>query len=134
MPSCLGHVCAIISLVLDTLTSCFSASRYFHCGDLGRDLVPVVQAFKASKEATTLVPAGNVVADADRPWHIDTKTVVPDPFPFETFLAAHEAELSAGASLQLFGEDHPDHEFSVRRMSEKFHVLLQSLQSQLQLH
>ena len=29
---------------------------YFQCTDLGRDLVPVVKAFKASEEATSLVP------------------------------------------------------------------------------
>mmetsp|Transcript_3074 Transcript_3074/g.7328 ORF Transcript_3074/g.7328 Transcript_3074/m.7328 type:complete len:325 (+) Transcript_3074:40-1014(+) len=87
--------------------------RYFHCGDLGRDLVPVVKDFKASPEAASLVPGDNVVADADRPWHQDTDTTVPDPFPFADFVAAHKAELDAGAALPLFSEDHPDNEFSV---------------------
>ena len=38
--------------------------RYFHCGDLGKDLVPVVQAYKSSEECKTGVPTGeNIVAD-----------------------------------------------------------------------
>jgi 3-hydroxyanthranilate 3,4-dioxygenase len=87
--------------------------KYFHCGDLGRDLVPVVMEFKASSEAETKVPGGNVVADAARPWPQDVESVVPDPFPFADFVAAHEAELAAGGTLSLFPDDHPDREFSV---------------------
>ena len=80
--------------------------RYFHCGDLGRDLVPVVKAFHASSEAETGVPTGeNIVASP--PTLQDVETLVPDPFPLKDWIAAHVAELSAGATLKLF-ENHPD--------------------------
>lgn len=87
--------------------------KYFHCGDLGRDLVPVVKDFKASVEAQSNVPGQNVLSDAERPWLQDTDSIVPDPFPFADFVTAHRAELEAGATISLFPEDHPDREFSV---------------------
>ena len=43
-----------------------------------------------------------------------TDTAVPDPFDFAPWVSAHAAELGAGRSLRLFGEDHPDKEFDVR--------------------
>ena len=43
-----------------------------------------------------------------------TDTAVPEPFDFAPWVSAHAAELSAGRSLRLFGEDHPDKEFDVR--------------------
>eukprot|EP00038_Savillea_parva_P031145 m.83215 g.83215 ORF g.83215 m.83215 type:complete len:325 (-) comp9523_c0_seq1:94-1068(-) len=87
--------------------------RYFHCGDLGRDLVPVVKAFKASPEAETMVPGDNVVPDSKRPWQPDMDTAVPDPFPFTSFLEKHRDDLANGQSISLFGDNHPDREFTV---------------------
>jgi len=86
--------------------------RYFHCGDLGRDLVPVVKAYKESEECKTGVPKEGSIPK-DPPFQIDTETEVPDPFVLEDWLKAHQAELDAGADLNLF-EGHPDGEFSVR--------------------
>ena len=43
-----------------------------------------------------------------------TDTAVPEPFDFAPWVSAHAAELEAGRSLRLFGEDHPDKEFDVR--------------------
>ena len=43
-----------------------------------------------------------------------TVTAVPEPFDFAPWVSAHAAELGAGRSLRLFGEDHPDKEFDVR--------------------
>ena len=39
---------------------------------------------------------------------------MPEPFDFAPWVSAHAAELGAGRSLRLFGEDHPDKEFDVR--------------------
>jgi len=86
--------------------------RYFHCADLGRDLVPVVKAFKASEECATGKPREGSVP-ATKPFQIDSETEVPDPFNLKDFLEEHKAELAAGADLNLF-EGHPDGEFSVR--------------------
>ena len=58
--------------------------RYFHCWDLGRDLVPVVNAYKSSKECETGVPTGdNIVADP--PVKQDVLPV-PDPFNLNEWL------------------------------------------------
>ena len=57
---------------------------------------------------------------AERPWEIDSETAVPDPFDFNSWVAAHSAELlerPQGAVLPLFGTpgvDHPDKEFDVK--------------------
>jgi len=86
--------------------------RYFHCGDLGRDLVPVVKAFKESEEcATGKNKEGSV--PTEKPFEIDLETEVPDPFKLDDFLEAHKVDLAAGSDLNLF-EGHPDGEFSVR--------------------
>ncbi len=88
--------------------------KFFHCWDLGRDLVPVVQQYHASEEKTTRVPGSNVVPEAQRPLQQDTTTSVPDPFSLQAWLDAHAAELAAGASLSLFGAAHPDKEFDIQ--------------------
>merc|ERR1712150_245184 len=85
--------------------------RYFHCADLGRDLVPVVKAFKASEECATGVPKTDSIEK--EPWPVDSDTDVPDPFDLKTWLEEHKSELAKGADLNLF-EGHPDGEFSVR--------------------
>lgn len=86
--------------------------RYFYCDDLGRDLVPVIQAFKASDEFQTSKPKEDSVP-LEKQCLQDLETVVPDPFPLRDWLKDHAAELSQGADLNLF-PGHPDGEFSVR--------------------
>mmetsp|Transcript_52432 Transcript_52432/g.111729 ORF Transcript_52432/g.111729 Transcript_52432/m.111729 type:complete len:320 (+) Transcript_52432:315-1274(+) len=86
--------------------------RYFHCADLGRDLVPVVQAYKASEEFQSGVPKEGSIP-SEKPFEVDSETEVPDPFVLEDFLEAHKAELAAGGDLNLF-KGHPDGETTVR--------------------
>jgi len=85
--------------------------RYFRCHDLGKDLVPVVQAFRASEECATGNPTGDNVFD-DPPLNQDTTTAVPPPFNLEDWLTLHSTQLERGATLNLF-DGHPDSEFSV---------------------
>ena len=75
--------------------------RYFHCADLGRDLVPVVEAFRASPEFASGVPGPDAVC-IDPPLTQDVETVPPPPFSLSQWLEAHAAELARGASLDLF--------------------------------
>jgi len=84
--------------------------KYFQCEDLGKDLVPVVKAYKASDEFTTRVPGAHV--ESNPPLIIDTTTEVPDPFPLKEWLDTHRAELAKGAELLLF-PGHPDKEFTI---------------------
>mmetsp|Transcript_3211 Transcript_3211/g.5174 ORF Transcript_3211/g.5174 Transcript_3211/m.5174 type:complete len:327 (-) Transcript_3211:92-1072(-) len=89
---------------------------FFHCGDLGRDLVPRVKEFHASEEKRTGVPGAHVCTDNKRPFVQDMDTTVPDPFSLNAWLEAHADQLARGEQLDLFnsGETtHPDREFRV---------------------
>lgn len=88
--------------------------HYFQCDDLGRDLVPVVKAFKASEEAATLIPGNNIVSDADRPFEIDTTTTLPEPFKMKDFLTENAEAIANGSSVPLFGPEWMDKEFSIQ--------------------
>ena len=91
--------------------------KFFYCGDLERDLVPVVKQYKGSAEAKDRVVRDNVTPAAELPWQIDSDTAVPEPFDLLPWIEQHRSELVEGpeqASLPLFGDAHPDREFSVR--------------------
>ena len=75
--------------------------KYFHCADLGRDLVPVVEAFKASDEFASGVP-GPRSAIAEPPLAQDYATVPPAPFSLQGWLDDHADALASGQSLDLF--------------------------------
>lgn len=85
--------------------------KYFYCDDLGKDLVPVVQAYMASDESKTMVPSETSVAK-DPPLKQDTETVLPEPFDLWPWIEAHKAELDAGKALNLF-PNHPCREITV---------------------
>jgi 3-hydroxyanthranilate 3,4-dioxygenase len=87
--------------------------KFFHCGDLGRDLVPVVKQFKASEEFKTSVPGDMIMTDETRPFVQDMTTVVPDPFDLEEWLTKHAKLLDMGLGISLFPATHPDKETSV---------------------
>ncbi|KAF4666007.1 3-hydroxyanthranilic acid dioxygenase [Perkinsus chesapeaki] len=80
--------------------------KYFYCGDLGRDLVPIVQEFKASEAFATGKPTpGSVVSI----FHLCLR-----PFSFDEWLQQHSDELAVpGARLNLFGDSHPENGFTV---------------------
>ncbi|KAF4665999.1 3-hydroxyanthranilic acid dioxygenase [Perkinsus chesapeaki] len=100
-------------LVFDPTYVTSSTCRYFYCGDLGRDLVPIVQEFKASEAFATGKPTpGSVVSEP--PLIQDRQTVVPPPFSFDKWLQQHYDELAVpGARLNLFGGSHPENGFTV---------------------
>eukprot|EP00939_MAST-03C_sp_MAST-3C-sp1_P000540 g540.t1 len=85
--------------------------KYFHCYDLGRDLVPVIKEYKTSEEFRTKRSTGRFV-ERNPPTLIDTATEVPAPFSFAAWAKAHKAEIDSGKVLNLF-EGHPDREFKV---------------------
>jgi len=86
--------------------------KYFKCHDLGKDLVPVVQAYKASEECSTKTRSETSVPE-NPPFQQDVETEVPEPFSLSEWVEAHAAELGEGKVLNLF-EGHPDREFSVK--------------------
>ena len=85
--------------------------KYFHCWDLGRDLVPVIEEYRSSEEFKTGRPTGKYVSSRP-PTEIDTQTVVPDPFSFSDWLKRNHRLLQSGKVLNLF-ENHPDNEFHI---------------------
>ena len=85
--------------------------KYIHCWDLGRDLVPVIEEYRASEEFKTGRPTGKYVSSRP-PTEIDTQTVVPDPFSFSDWLKRNDRVLQSGKVLNLF-ENHPDNEFHI---------------------
>jgi 3-hydroxyanthranilate 3,4-dioxygenase len=90
--------------------------KFFHCYDLGRDLVPVVQEYHASEEKTSRTPGPNVLTAAARPLVVNTTTVVPDPFDLMAWVDDHAAEMATvpqGLNLFHHGVDHPDQEFHI---------------------
>lgn len=107
--------------------------RYFHCGDLGKDLVPVVMEYKASPQFSSGVPATNAanteggaeaaLKESDKPvalrpcpFKIDTETEVPAPFLLSTWIESNRGVLldsATGSEESLFGSSHPDGEFSI---------------------
>jgi len=71
--------------------------KFFHCQDLGRDLVPVVKEFKASEEcATGLASASSVLDPLDRPVRQDLMTCVPDPFNLYDWIEVNRRILDQG--------------------------------------
>lgn len=101
-----------MSLICDPITLRINLHLATNSSGL-QDLVPVVKTFWASEESKTLKPGDKVVPPAELPFPVDVTTDVPAPFMFADFLAEHAKELEGGASLNLFGDDHPDTEFSV---------------------
>jgi len=88
--------------------------RFFHCQDLGKDLPPVIQAYKQfeASEGGQRCEEWPEPVEA-RPVRQDLESEVPPPFSLADFLLAHEEALAQGQSLPLFGKGHPDGEFEV---------------------
>lgn len=74
--------------------------RAFHCSDLGRDLVPVIEAFRSSHAYRTGEPAP--VDPAAPQIAQDLEAIAPAPLQLLSWLADHAATLAAGASLDPF--------------------------------
>mmetsp|Transcript_4527 Transcript_4527/g.10571 ORF Transcript_4527/g.10571 Transcript_4527/m.10571 type:complete len:325 (+) Transcript_4527:56-1030(+) len=86
--------------------------KFFRCNDLGKDLPPVIEAYKAF-EASPAAKQPQSWKEEDRPVCQDKSTEIPEPFSFQDFLTANADKLAAGESVSLFGFDHPDQEFEV---------------------
>mmetsp|Transcript_76845 Transcript_76845/g.232940 ORF Transcript_76845/g.232940 Transcript_76845/m.232940 type:complete len:581 (-) Transcript_76845:474-2216(-) len=88
--------------------------KFFRCEDLGKDLPPVIGAYKQFEASEQGKKAEAwPVPEEERPVRQDRETEVPPPFHLADFLLAHEANLARGKVLPLFGADHPDKEFKV---------------------
>ncbi|KAF4676892.1 hypothetical protein FOL47_004595 [Perkinsus chesapeaki] len=98
--------------------------RYFYCGNLEKDVIPVVKEYQDSDEFANKTPSARSVP-ASVPFKEDTTTTVPRdlifavkhfvrPFPLDEWLKAHSKELAIpGTKLNLFGDDYPTKEFII---------------------
>uniref|UniRef100_A0A8C6WS43 3-hydroxyanthranilate 3,4-dioxygenase n=1 Tax=Neogobius melanostomus TaxID=47308 RepID=A0A8C6WS43_9GOBI len=75
--------------------------RWFHCEDLGTQLVPVITEFMKSKQAQTGRPDPNDVF-REPPFQMNSLNVM-SPFCFKSWLVKHRAALSGGGGVDLFG-------------------------------
>ncbi|KAF4692524.1 3-hydroxyanthranilic acid dioxygenase [Perkinsus olseni] len=87
--------------------------RYFYCGNLERDVIPIVKEYQNSQEFATNTPSDRSVPSST-PFPQDTTTAVPRPFNLNKWLEAHAEDLAVpGTKLNLFGDDYPTKEFVV---------------------
>lgn len=87
--------------------------QFFKCEDLGKDLPPVIGAYKAF-EASDEAKQPQEWPDEKRPVRQNRTTEVPPPFNLSDFLLAHDEHLASGKSVPLLGAGHPDGEFKVK--------------------
>jgi len=85
--------------------------KYFYCGDLGKDLVPVVKAYKESEECKTGIPGSNVVTDP--PFKQNVEDEVPAPFHLMRWIEEHREQLLNGEEIPLFPDSHPCPEMKI---------------------
>jgi 3-hydroxyanthranilate 3,4-dioxygenase len=87
--------------------------RYFACRDLGKDLKPIIDLFKASSEFQTRAPGPGALPETRE--IVEADIDVPEPFDLLGWVAAHGADLARpGSSVSLFGAEHPDDEFVIQ--------------------
>lgn len=87
--------------------------QFFICNDLAVDLVPVANAYKEFVN-----DGATFNRSADLPILDDLRSQVPAPFSLSAWCEAHTDQFAAGATIALFGNEHPDKEFSVLISSE----------------
>lgn len=76
--------------------------RWFHCEDLGSQLVPVINEFMASTQAKTGRPDPNEVF-REPPFQLNSMNVM-TPFSFKSWLEKNRPALSERGSVDLFGK------------------------------
>jgi 3-hydroxyanthranilate 3,4-dioxygenase len=77
--------------------------RFFHCKDLGKELVPLIKSFFDSEEFKTRVPTADSVMEA--PWEDNTKSLLREPYP----LASRFVELVPGGKPIKLSSDSKDY-------------------------
>uniref|UniRef100_A0A6I8N862 3-hydroxyanthranilate 3,4-dioxygenase n=1 Tax=Ornithorhynchus anatinus TaxID=9258 RepID=A0A6I8N862_ORNAN len=75
--------------------------KWFHCEDLGKQLIPIIQAFLNSKQHRTGKPDPEEPC-RDTPFPLNPRAVMA-PFSFQSWLDAHRGALKQGQTCNLFG-------------------------------
>lgn len=89
--------------------------KFFQCNDLGKDLVPVASEYRLfMEEGSQGFERSKTPLIVD-----DVDSVVPAPFNLKQWCRLREAAFQQGVTLSLFGDTHPDQEFSIQVSSEE---------------
>jgi len=83
--------------------------KFFHCTDLGRDLVPVAREYEERK-------LGGMLEDftaGEKKILDDTESVVPEPFRLSEWVKERHDLFRDGARMELFSDDHPCKELNI---------------------
>ena len=83
--------------------------KFFHCTDLGRDLVPVAQEYAEFKKTGL----SQTVSVQDKRLVDDVESVVPEPLHLGEWIKSRSQELSKGSKIDLFPKSHPCKELNV---------------------
>lgn len=92
--------------------------QFFACNDLGKDLVKVVNDYICFKNS-----GGSISRSGKRMIEDDTESVVPDAFSLSYWCDLNKLSLEQGATLNLFGSNHPDRQFQVLVSSENNRII-----------
>jgi len=87
--------------------------KLFQCHDLGKDLVPVVNAYKNSEQIETRVPLPELMARGSKFKENNSVGNIADPIDLAPWIDAHLDTIIEKGSLDLYGIA-PSLEFSVR--------------------
>lgn len=75
--------------------------KWFHCTNLGKDLVPIVQEYFASVQYRTGKPVPGSIT-TDPPFDVDMTTKMRDPFPLKKWIEENFEEIKVNGSKTLF--------------------------------
>jgi 3-hydroxyanthranilate 3,4-dioxygenase len=88
--------------------------KFFFCQDLGKDLVPVADAYRRFMET-----GGNGFKRSEESLKMDEQSIVtPEPFNIREWCESHRVQFVKGATISLFGRDHPDKQYDIYVSSE----------------
>jgi 3-hydroxyanthranilate 3,4-dioxygenase len=84
--------------------------KFFHCRDLGRDLVPVAKEYAEFQQRGRL---GETIGSVEKKVIDDTESVVPDAFNLSGFIDSTSEEFRNGCRMSLFPPNHPCRELNI---------------------
>ncbi|XP_028409768.1 3-hydroxyanthranilate 3,4-dioxygenase-like [Dendronephthya gigantea] len=75
--------------------------KWFHCADLGKDLVPIVKSFFSSEQHKTGKPIPGTITD-NPPFKLDTTTKLADPFSLQKWVEENKEEIKEKGLKVIF--------------------------------
>ncbi|XP_029890918.1 3-hydroxyanthranilate 3,4-dioxygenase isoform X2 [Aquila chrysaetos chrysaetos] len=77
--------------------------KWFHCEDLGTQLIPIIQEFFNSRQYQTGKPNPDELLK-ETPFPLNSTSVM-EPFTFQSWLNDHRGEIKQKKSLSMFGDN-----------------------------